>query len=110
MERLIAILLCLFLPTAASAQQRLERNVIYGMYSGLALLMDVHRPDTPNGFGVVYVSGSGWQAPATYDAAGLKENAQLPLWGSPLLQVGYTVFAINHRAAPQFHYPAAVEE
>ena len=26
-----------------------ERNVIYGMYSGFALLMDVHRPVTSNG-------------------------------------------------------------
>ena len=27
-----------------SAQARVEENVVYGMYSGLALLMDVHHP------------------------------------------------------------------
>lgn len=32
-----------------------ERNVVYGTYSGLALLLDVHRPAQPNGFGVVLI-------------------------------------------------------
>ena len=35
----------LLVPAAVSAQTRIEKNVIYGMYSGLALLMDVHRPE-----------------------------------------------------------------
>jgi acetyl esterase/lipase len=29
-----------------------ERNVVYGMHSGLALLMDVYRPEHPKGYGV----------------------------------------------------------
>ena len=94
-------------PLAAGA--RVEPNVVYGMYSGLALLLDVHRPATPNGYGVIFVSGSGWQAPTTYDATPLKQN-QIPIWGPPLLQAGYTVFALNHRAVPRFHYPGAVED
>ena len=28
-----------------------ERNVIFGMYSGLALVIDVYYPENPNGFG-----------------------------------------------------------
>ena len=47
-----------------AAPNRVERNVVYGMYSGLALLLDVHRPAKPNGFGIVFISGSGWQAVA----------------------------------------------
>lgn len=35
-----------------------ESNVIYGMISGLALLIDVHHPDEPNGIGLVHISGS----------------------------------------------------
>jgi acetyl esterase/lipase len=88
---------------------RVEANVVYGMYAGLALLMDVHRPAQSNGYGVVFVSGSGWQAPTTYDAVPLKQN-QIPIWGPPLLKAGYTVFALNHRAVPRFHYPGAVED
>ena len=94
-------------PLAAGA--RVEPNVVYGMYSGLALLLDVHRPAMPNGYGVIFVSGSGWQAPTTYDASPLKQN-QIPIWGPPLLKAGYTVFALNHRAVPRFHYPGAVED
>jgi acetyl esterase/lipase len=118
-----AVLLALSVASSAAAQGRtgaqappvsirpvnVERNVIYGMYSGFALLMDVHRPEKSNGYGIVFVAGSGWQAPPDYGATPLKET-QVPLWGPPLVAAGYTVFAVNHRAAPRFHYPAAVED
>lgn len=104
------VLLALVGPVHESrAQSRVEKNVVYGMYSGLALLMDVHYPEKPNGYGVIFVAGSGWHAPLGYSAPALKE-AQVSRWGPPLLQAGYTIFAINHRAAPRFHYPAAVED
>ena len=93
----------------AAAQGRVERNVAYGMYSGLALLLDVHVPETPNGYGVLFVAGSGWSAPLAYGTPPLK-NAQIPEWGPALLKAGYTVFAINHRATPRFHYPEPVED
>ena len=93
----------------AIAQARVEKNVVFSMSSGLALLMDVYRPETPNGLGVVFVAGSGWQAPSTYDAVGLKDS-QAQAWVPQLVRAGYTVFAINHRAAPRFHYPAALED
>ena len=69
----------------------------------------MHRPAKPNGYGVVFISGSGWQAIPDYGAAPLKEQ-QIGSWGPPLLAAGYTVFAMNHRAAPRFHYPAAIED
>ena len=40
------------------AEKRVERNVVYGMYSGLALLMDVHHPAKPNGYGLFDMSGN----------------------------------------------------
>jgi hypothetical protein len=52
----------------AAAEVRVEKNVVYGMYSGLALLMDVHHPDKPNGFAVVVIPGSGFHAPQVYGA------------------------------------------
>jgi acetyl esterase/lipase len=78
------------------------------MYSGLALLMDVYRPDKPNGRGIVHISGSGWTAPLGLDARPLKESVHVQLEGAPLVEAGYTVFSINHRATPRFHYPAPV--
>ena len=108
----IAIPLIAFIVATGSqilAEQRIEKNVVYGMYSGLALLMDVYHPETPNGYGVIFISGSAWQARLIYGAPALKEQ-QIPDWGPTLLRAGYTVFAINHRAAPRFQYPAAVED
>jgi len=113
MRMMLAGLLAL-LPLCAAAAGKpapvvVERNVIYGMYSGTALLLDVYRPARPNGFGVVFVAGSGFHADPGYGSRPLKET-QIELWGPPLTAAGYTVFAINHRAAPTFHYPAAIED
>ena len=96
-------------PTPLIEGAKVEANVVYGMYSGLALVLDVHTPATPNGYGVIFISGSGWQAPIGYDATPLKQN-QIPVWGPALLRAGYTVFALNHRAVPRFHYPGAVDD
>jgi acetyl esterase/lipase len=108
MKRLLMLALAM-LPLAATAAPPVERNVVYGMYSGLALLLDVYRPANPNGYGIVFISGSGWQAAPEYGAGPLKNN-QIDLWGPPLTAAGYTVFAINHRGAPRFHFPAALED
>ena len=87
-----------------------EKNVVYGMYSGTALLMDVYRPMQANGFGIVRIDGSGWHAPLSYDAVGLKEGGAQGIVCDEMLGAGYTLFCINHRAAPRFRYPAAVED
>jgi len=87
-----------------------ETNVVFGMHSGLALLMDVYRPERGNSCGVVYINGSGWHMPLAYDAAPLKETPLGMPYVEALQAAGYTVFAINHRAAPRFHYPAALED
>ena len=88
----------------------MDRNVVYGMYSGLALLMDIHHPEQPNGIGLIHVSGSGWSAPLSLDARPLKEAGHVRIEALPLVQRGYTVFTVNHRATPRFQYPAAVED
>jgi len=88
----------------------MESNVIYGMISGLALLMDVYHPRTPKGYGILFVAGSGWNAPLSYDAEPLKQNRESEIYGLPLSEAGYTVFSVNHRATPRFRYPAPVED
>lgn len=110
MGRWTCFLLCLTSPLFAQQAHRVEPNAVYGMYSGLALLMDVYRPAAPNGFAVIYISGSGWHAPQAYNAAPIKESPQAKLYAVKLAEAGYTVFAISHRAAPRFRYPAAVED
>jgi acetyl esterase/lipase len=103
------------LASSVQAEPRVEKNVVYGMYSGLALLMDVHHPEQPNGYGLLLVPGSAWHAPQRYDAAPLKDGEaeccrSLFFFIPSLLRSGYTLFVINHRAAPRFHFPAAVED
>lgn len=89
----------------------IERNVVFGMYSGLALLMDVYRPEKPNGYGAILILGSAWAAPPEYGARPLKNDQQeLSSFVLPLTKAGYTVFAIDHRAAPRFHYPAMIDD
>ena len=100
----------LMVPKVTSAQARVERNVVYGMYSGLALLMDVYRPAQSNGIAIVAIQGSGWYSPMRYDAAPLKASREVIRHAERFAAAGYTVFAINHRQAPRFRYPAPIED
>ena len=107
-------MLCRTLLLAALAtsliQARVSTNVVYAMRGGLAMLMDVHYPERSNGFGIIFIPGSGWHAPLTYDTAPLKASGFAKLYVPPLTAAGFTVFVINHRAAPRYRYPAALED
>ena len=96
---------CVLAPASpAASQARIEKNVVIGMVSGLALVMDVHHPQVPNGYAVVHISGSGWGRSLAYDAEPLSER-QIDVYGPPLVDAGYTVFSLNHRAIPRFQWP-----
>lgn len=73
--------------------------------------MDVHRGPQPNGLGVVVIHGTGWHVSAGYDTPAMKEEPyQLEVLVRPLVSAGYTAFVINHRAAPHYRYPAALDD
>ena len=113
-QRILVVALAVFLigglVDRAGAEGRVERNVVFGMYSGLALLMDVYHPENPNGYGIVFISGSGWTRELGLDATPLKESGQEEIYAVPLAAAGYTVFGINHRASPRFRHPAHLED
>lgn len=91
--------------------QPAESNVIFGAYSGLALLMDVYKPAAPpNGYGIVVVPGSGWHLPLPYNANLLKASREFSGYIERLNAAGYTAFVVTHRAAPRFQYPDAVDD
>ncbi len=96
--------------SCALSQARVEKDVVYAMRGGLAMLMDVHYPERSNGFGIVFIPGSGWHALLAYDAAPLKDSGFAKLYVPPLAKAGFTVFVINHRAAPRYGYPAPLED
>lgn len=112
----VFVLTLLFISVSKSEAQpelnaaKVERNVVFGMYSGLALLMDVYYPAKPNGLAILHISGSGWSRPQSYDAPMLNHQGHVLIDGKALVAAGYTLFSINHRAAPRFTYPAAVED
>lgn len=107
---MLLVLVLLAGSISIKAQERVDRNVIYGMYSGLALLMDVYHPQEPNGHGIVFISGSGWTRQLSLDAVPLTRTGQEAIYAVPLAEAGYTVFNINHRAAPRFRHPAPLED
>ncbi len=89
---------------------RTELDIRFGMVSGGALLMDVHRPERPNGIGIVHITGSGWHSPLAASAPQQKSSRQVDVFGLPLVRAGFTVFAVNHRTAPLYKYPAQLED
>ena len=102
--------LALFFTWTLAAQQPAESNVVFATHSGLALLMDVYKPTSLNGYGIVVIPGSGWHRGLSYNAALLKESKEFLAHIQKLNAAGYTTFVVTHRAAPRFRYPAALED
>lgn len=78
-----------------------KEDVIYGRKFGTALTMDVITPAKPNGKGVIWVISGGWFS----DHAGIN-----PDFVKPLLERGYTVFAVVHGSQPKFTIPEIVDD
>lgn len=101
-----------------------ERDVIYGHKLGMALTLDVIRPATPNGAGVLFMNSAGFNSPRfdylIEDGFGVRlrtaaEIAKLrPAWHQfsprPLVERGFTVFDIRHGSSPKFTVPEAVAD
>ena len=68
-------------------------DVIYGRKSGTALTLDVFTPAKPNGYGIIGVVSGGWFS--SHDAVSAGNFM-------PLLNRGYTVFAVVHGSQPKF--------
>lgn len=118
-KKLATTILCtLILSAGVNGQQvkfKKQENVVYGIVSGLALLMDVYQPENGNNIGIIVISGSayGYYYPKAYNEADLKIDYQYPYVGEfarDLVNRGYTVFMINHRFAPKFKYPDGLED
>lgn len=90
-----------------------RENVIYGMVSGAALLMDVYAPEESNGVGVIVIPGSGWYMPEIYSVPPLKDLSNRDYMRgavAALTEEGFTAFVINHRSSPGHRFPAAVDD
>ena len=98
MKKLLSLLLLASLPCHAlfaqtNANFTRTEDVIYGRKFGTALTMDVFQPANPNGFGVILLVSGGWIS----DRQMIK-----PAFYQPLLDHGYTVFAVLHGSQPKY--------
>jgi acetyl esterase/lipase len=90
---------------AADSPKFDRQEVIYGRKYGTALTMDVFKPKTDaNGVGVVFVVSGGWYS----DHNGI--GGAIPLYIKPLLDKGYTVFAVVHGSNPKFAIPEILQD
>ena len=77
-------------------------DVIYGRKFGTALTMDVVRPKkNANGLGVIWVVSGGWVS---------SHDNFSPDFLTPLLNRGYTVFAVVHGSQPKFTIPEILQD
>lgn len=79
-------------------------DVVYGHKDGLALTFDVFQPESDaNGAGVLFMVSGGWVSHwfPPENAAKLFQ---------PLVDKGFTVFAVRHGSSPRYVIPEAVED
>jgi acetyl esterase/lipase len=99
-NRLAAALICLWLAASAWTQNQPDysrtEDVIYGRKFGTALTLDVLQPARTNGFGIIFMVSGGFFS---------SHDAISPGFCQPLLERGYTVFAVVHGSQPRFIIP-----
>ncbi|HUT51979.1 MAG TPA: alpha/beta hydrolase [bacterium] len=67
-----------------------------------AMKLDAHFPDGAHGLPVlVYIHGGGWTE---------GDKSQMDPWARRMSARGYVVFNVNYRLAPQYPFPAAVND
>ena len=93
-------------PARAADEPNYNRQeVIYGRKFGTALTMDVFSPKKDaNGAGVIFVVSGGWYS--DHNAIG----GAVPLYIQPLIDKGYTVFAVVHGSNPKFAIPEMLDD
>lgn len=99
LKRLLLSLLILLTPTLAFADVpkfTRTQDIIYSRKFGTALTFDLFKPEKPNGRGVIFIVSGGWFS---------SHEAINPGFYSPVLEHGFTVFAVVHGSQPKFIIP-----
>ena len=110
MRLIVAVgVVLLTVPNVTSASSRGKERRLRDVFRPWAV--DGRLPAAqPNGIAIVAIQGSGWYSPIRYDAAALTAHPEVIRHAERFAAAGYTVFAINHRQAPRFRYPAPIED
>jgi acetyl esterase len=95
--------LAILLMCSAVAQAELQKDIEYGRAGDVSLKLDASVPDGPGPFPtVIIVHGGGF-------TGGNKQVYVTPIF-EPLTRAGFAWFSIDYRLAPQYKFPAAVED
>jgi len=93
-----------FCNLAQAEDMKITPDVVYGHKFGMALTLDVFQPTgDANGAGVLFMVSGGWfshWAPPEKMQGFIK----------PLMDKGFTVFAVRHGSSPKYSLPEIVED
>lgn len=95
-------------PRSDAAMPQLDQmmDIVYGEAGGQKLRLDFARPTICQGQKiplVIYVHGGGWRSG---DKAGAFQRGDSKMF----FELGFAVASINYRLAPQFHFPAQIQD
>lgn len=99
----LAALLLLAPAPRAVAEAKIDPDQIYGRKDGMALTLDVIRPDKPNGAGILWLQSGGWYS-------GWTDPKVLLGASKSFLDKGFTMFIVRHGSAPKYAVPDAVAD
>lgn len=89
----------MFASTVFAADYKRTEDVVYGRKFGTALTLDVFQPEKQNGAGIIFMVSGGFFS---------SHEAINPGFYKPLLERGYTVFAVVHGSQPRFIIPEII--
>jgi acetyl esterase/lipase len=98
---LLAIVLMFSAASTWAADYKRTEDVIYGRKFGTALTLDVIEPEKKNGAAVIWMVSGGFFS---------SHEAINPASYKPLLDHGYTVFAVVHGSQPRFIIPEIMQD
>jgi len=78
-------------------------DVVYGHKHGMALTFDVYKPKQANGAGILFIVSGGWYSR-------WRPPAQSIDWFKPMLDKGFTLFAVRHGSSPKYVIPEIIED
>ena len=79
-------------------------DVVYGHKHGMALTFDVYKPKhNGNGTGILFMVSGGWRSRWRSPERSID-------WFRPMLDKGFTVFAVRHGSSPKYVIPEIIED
>jgi acetyl esterase/lipase len=85
-------------------------DVIYGHKAGMALTLDVVKPEKPNGAGLLFMVSGGWVSTWSPPTKLIRPQPATPNLFESLVDRGFTLFIVRHGSSPQFKVPEAVAD